>query len=311
MLKMEEIREWFDPDKWDIGYLTKEQLKICTQTPIKAPAQFHGWNFINEIHYTWGDICNGLVMIRQSSVALDYTLYEEATEILTKQGLKEDSDWIHVYTNFKEAEILSGRGVRARNSLVYNYKFGFDSKVCVIGFKKMIQNPPKIKRVAGNNFKDEFWHQCIGCDACREVCPVGAIHNNESVNWLDSSACDDFLACSDHPRIPSMKKFWHENVRPDVPKVLVDSITSHAKNAELGEKLLGEGRNFMEWNVNEYTSDAFGAFRKDGKEIAVPICRECQVQAPCSEWDAEYPYFVEQTEENVEMIKMKRRKNYG
>ena len=36
--------------------------------------------------------------------------------------------------NFKEALLQSGRGARARNSLVYNYKFGFDSKICVIGF---------------------------------------------------------------------------------------------------------------------------------------------------------------------------------
>ena len=33
-----------------------------------------------------------------------------------------------------------------------------------------------------------------------------------------------------------------------------------------------------------------GLLYKNGKEIAVPICRECQVQAPCSKWDAQYPY---------------------
>ena len=32
-----EIRKWFDPDKWDIGYLTKERLEICSQRPIKYP----------------------------------------------------------------------------------------------------------------------------------------------------------------------------------------------------------------------------------------------------------------------------------
>ena len=212
----------------------------------------------------------------------------------TKQGLKEEIDWGHVYTNFKEAEILSGRGVRARNSLVYNYKFGFDSKVCVVGFMEMIQHPPKIKRVAGNNFKDEFWHNCIGCDACREVCPVGAIHNNESINWLDSSACDDFLGTSDHPRIPSMKKFWHKNVRPDIPKEVVDKVTTHEKNEELGD---GKGNLFMYWNANGYTGDD-GIFRKNGKEIPVPICRECQVQAPCSKWGGKYPY--EEEERNLQ-----------
>ena len=276
---MEEIKGWFDPDIWDIGYLTKEQLKSCSQTPIKIITQHaKGWNFANEINFNWMGICNGIVLIKHTSVSLDYLLYEEASEILVKQGLTEENDWCHVYTNYKEAEILSGRGVRARNSLVYNYKFGFDSKVCVIGFKKMIQKPPKIKRVAGNNFKDEFWHKCIGCDACREVCPVGAIHNNGDVNWLDGGACDTFLGTSDHPRIPSIKKYWHENVHPEIPKEEIDKI---------------KGTYIFNWNANGYTTKG-GIFYKDGKEVPVPICRECQVQAPCSKWGGEYPYGEEE-----------------
>jgi ferredoxin len=294
ILNFEEIKRWFDPDRWDIGYITKEQLRICSQTPTKAQLQWaKGWNFSNDIHFNWMGICNGIVLIKKSFVSLDYLLYEEASEILMNQGLKEFSDWAHVYTNFKQAEILSGRGVRARNSLVYNYKFGFDSKVCVIGFKGMIQNPPKIKRVAGNNFKEEFWHNCIGCDACREVCPVGAIHNNEDINWLDSGACDDFLGLSDHPRIPSMKKFWHENVRPDIPKEIVDKVKTTPEMAEASN----QGIPFMDWNANGY-SDEGGVFYKDGKQISVPICRECQVQAPCSDWGGKYLY----EEENSNIV---------
>ena len=283
-LDMKEIKRWFDPDKWDIGYITKEQLKICSYSPIKAASQTHGWNFTNDVNFNWAGICNGIVLIKHSSVSLDYLLYEEASEILIKQGLKEGIDWSHVYTNFKQAEILSGRGVRARNSLVYNYRFGFDSKVCVIGFMEMIQNPPKIKRVAGNNFKDEFWHKCIGCDACREACPVGAIHNNEEsgINWLDSEVCDDFLEWGDHPRIPSIKKFWHEKVHPEIPKESVDKVTNFWKSKESGD-------HFMVWDVNGYTAND-GIFRKNGKKISVPICRECQVQAPCSKWGGKYPY---------------------
>ena len=153
----------------------------------------------------------------------------------------------------------------------------------------MIHNPLKIKRVAGNNFKDEFWHNCIGCDACREVCPVGAIHNNEDVDWLDSVACIEFLNYSDHPRVPSMKKFWHENVRPDISKEIVDKITSFPKQL----KAVKQGIPFMDWNANGYSEEA-GIFRKDGKEIPVPICRECQVQAPCSKWAQKYPYGEEE-----------------
>jgi hypothetical protein len=54
----------------------------------------------------------------------------------------------------------------------------------------------------------------------------------------------------------------------------------------MGER---EGNHFMNWNANGYTSD-HGVFYKDGKEISMPVCRECQVQAPCSEWGGEYPY---------------------
>ena len=300
-LDFKEIKGWFDSDKWDIGHITKEQLEICSQNPIKAPSQVKGRLFTNWLQYNWTGIRNGLVLIKHSTISLDYLLYEEAGEILVQHGLKENNDWDYIYTNFKEAEILSGRGVRARNSLVYNYKFGFDSKVCVVGFEKIIQNPPKIKRVAGNNFKEEFWNKCIECDACREVCPVGAIHNNEDVDWLDSAACDDFLTLSDHPKVPSMKQYWHKNVRPDIPKEVVDYVTTHEKNKELGD---GERIPFMNWNANGYSVDG-GIYYKDGKEIPVPICRECQVQAPCSKWGGKYPYGEE--ERNLE-IKEKLRK---
>jgi ferredoxin len=286
MLSFTEIKKWFDLAEWDIGYITLEQLKICSLTPIKSIDQYaRGVRFINNVHFRWEGIRSGIVLIKNSSVSLDYLLYKEASVILTNQGLEEFSDWTHVYTNFKEALIQSGRGVRARNSLVYNYKFGFDSKVCVIGFKDLIQNPPKIKRVAGNNFKDDYWNKCIGCDACREVCPVGAIHNNEDVDWLDSAACDVFLGLSDHSRIPSIKKFWHKNVHPEIPKERVDKVTTFEKNQTMGK----EGEPFMTWEINGYTAKD-GIFKKDGKEITVPICRECQVQAPCSKWDGKYPY---------------------
>jgi len=266
-LNMEEIKRWFDPDKWDIGYITKEQLKICSYSPIKYPSQSHGWNFSNHMRFNWLGISNGLVLIRYTIEAFDYSLYDEVSEILNQHGLKELSDWVHIYTNFKEAEIHSGRGVRARNSLVYNYKFGFDSKVCVIGFMKTIQNLPKIKRVAGNNFKDRYWHNCIGCDACREVCPVGAIHNNKDIDWLDSNACVDFLEFGDHPRIPSMQTYWKNNPTPEYTKEMIDEMTN--EESPMKEAL--------------YTNVCY-----DKKPI--PQCRECQVQAPCSKWGGEYPY---------------------
>jgi len=102
----EEIREWFDSDKWDIGHITKEQLEICSQTPVKAQCIIRGWNFSNNIHFDWKKICNAIVLIKHSSVSLDYLLYEEATEILVQHGLEEWTDWAHVFTNLKKRKFF-------------------------------------------------------------------------------------------------------------------------------------------------------------------------------------------------------------
>ena len=39
LLNMKEIKGWFDSENWDMGYLTKEQLQICSLTPIKIKYQ--------------------------------------------------------------------------------------------------------------------------------------------------------------------------------------------------------------------------------------------------------------------------------
>ena len=106
-----------------------------------------------------------------------------------------------IYTNFKEAALQAGLGVVAKTLLLYTYRFGFDqSRPCMIGFDETITNTPTNTRV-----NKKLWNRCIGCWDCAINCPVGAIHNdgdNIEHNWLDSSACDNFLGISDHPRIP-------------------------------------------------------------------------------------------------------------
>ena len=34
-LTFDEIKKWFNHNEWDIGYLTKEQLRICSLSPVK------------------------------------------------------------------------------------------------------------------------------------------------------------------------------------------------------------------------------------------------------------------------------------
>jgi len=263
------IRNLFPQDKWDVGFLTKEQLQICAYSPIKGKAQQYGADFTNNIHFL--SIVNSVVLVRHSPDSWDYSNYQEADDILKSSRLPE---WFPIYTNFKEAAILSGLGVRARNSLVYSHKFGFDMKVCVIGFCDAIIDPPTTVRI-----DLDYWERCNGCPDCRAACPVGAIHNEKEPCWLDSSACDDFIGFGDHPRIPSIKKFWHKNVHPEIPQEEVDKMKSHM---DFDQGLL--------FDANGYTLDMQTGVLKEGTPVPVPFCRECQVQPRCSKWNGEYPY---------------------
>ena len=271
-IRFSDIRGLFPEDQWDVGYLSKEQLKICAYSPIKAKAQEYGADYTNNIHFF--SIVNSIVLVRHSPDSWDYTLYREAHEILVRSGLR---DWLPIYTNFKEAAILAGLGVRAKNSLVHSYRFGFDMKICVVGFFDEIVDPPVPERVELG-----YWEMCEGCSDCRLACPVGAIHNEKEPFWLDSSKCDDFIGFGDHPRIPSIKKFWHKYVHPEVPQEEVDRMKSCM---DLERQL--------SFDANGYTLDPQTGVLKDGKPVPVPFCRECQVQPRCSKWNGEYPYDAE------------------
>ena len=136
MITFSSIQKLFSSEEWDVGLLTKEQLKIVSYYPIKWKTQLDKdihMDFTNDIHFR--GIVNTIVLVRNTSKAFDYSLYDEASQLLVDSGLNE---WGPLYTNFKEAQILAGLGVRAKNSLVYNYKFGFDSKICAVGFKEEI-----------------------------------------------------------------------------------------------------------------------------------------------------------------------------
>ena len=273
MIKFKAVQKLFPSEEWDVGLLTKEQLKIASYCPIKWKSQLSGEfhrDYTNDIHFI--RVVNTIVLVKHSVDSFDYSLYEDASKILIENKLE---NWFQIYTNFKEAQILSGLGVRAKNSLVYNYRFGFDSKICAIGFDEEITEPPTNRRI-----NKKYWQRCKGCDDCAIACPVGAIHNKEEPYWIDSGKCDNFLGLSDHPTIPSVKKFWHKYVHPELSKEKVDSIQDVPKDG------------YLDFDANGYTMDEYATIRKDGKQIPVPMCRECQVQPRCSKWEGHFPYNV-------------------
>lgn len=265
------IEELFDPDDWDVGVLSAEQLAQASNAPIKWKFHFNGEDFTNDIHFQ--GITNTIVLVRKSHT-WDYTHYEEAEKILKGSGLKR---WFQVFTNYKEAAILAGLGVRAKNSLIYNYKFGFDMHITCFAFEDTITDFPKNRRV-----NKKLWQRCNGCWDCSINCPAGAIHNTEEPFWLDASKCDNFIAYSDHPRIPSIKKFWHEHIYPEMSKDEVDKIQTHFDaKARFG--------GYLPFDQNGYVFDG-NVTRKNGKVVQVPFCRECTSQPRCSKWDGNYPY---------------------
>ena len=275
------LKSLFDEEVWDVSVIDGEGLKKAALHPIKRLAHVEGEDFTSPFDHPEESLTNTLVLARQGH-SYDYTHYEEAVMILHNYGI---TNWAFCYTNFKEAAILAGLGVRARNSLIYSYKFGFDCHFAAIRFGSTITDFPKEKRV---NYK--LWNRCKGCDDCAKACPVGAIHNegeNPLSYWLDSKACDDMIAYSDHPTIPSIKKFWHKHVHPEIPKEVMDQVKRAEEAHELAQIMGASGP--LAWDANGFTFDG-QVVRKDGNPIDVPVCRECTSQPRCSKWGGKFPY---------------------
>jgi ferredoxin len=262
-ISFEKIKSYFPSEHWDLGVLSAEQLKQASLHPIKYKFHPTGIDYTNDIHFN--GLVNTVVLMRQGHT-WDYTHYEQAEKILEDNKVE---NCFLLYTNFKEAAILAGVGVRARNSLVYSYKFGFDCHIAAVGFTDTIVDIPKNKRI-----NTKLWPRCKNCYDCVNACPVQAIHAREKPFWIDSSACDSFIGKSDHPTIPSIKKFWHENVYPELSKQEADRV------AEKGN---------LPWDKNGYSFDGY-VVKKDGVAVNVPFCRECTSQPRCSKWNGKYPY---------------------
>jgi ferredoxin len=281
-ISFELIKSLFQHTDWDVGYLDSESFKRCALSPIKETTYHNNQvvqNYTNNISFR--GISNAIVLIRKGHT-WDYSLYEEAISILENSGLRH---WYIVKLNYKEAAIQSGLGVRARNALIYSYKFGFDCHILVIKFEQKIIDFPTNKR---KNYK--LWTRCRGCDDCLVACPPKAIHNegeNPLSYWVDSIKCNEFLQYSDHPNIPSIKDFWSKYVHPEIPKSVIDKMTDTISTAEQ-LSAYGYGTDML-YDANGYTYDG-QAVKKDGIKVDVPVCRECTSQPRCSKWGGNYPY---------------------
>jgi len=259
------IRSMFD-DTWDIGYLSAENLYRVALTPVKQKNQFNGFDYTNNIHFN--GLVNTLVFIKKGS-SWDYTHYEECVKILNENKVE---NYFEIFTNYKEAAVISGLGVRARNSLVYSYAFGFDCHICAIGFTDEIIDYPTNTRI-----NHKLWSRCKGCLDCVNACPVGAIRGKEEPYWLHSISCDNFIGMGKHDRIPSIYTYWRKHV-----------YTSD-KYTEDEAIQIAQDRN-LPWDINGYSFDG-NIVKKDDVAVDVPICRECTSQPRCSKWNGDYPYY--------------------
>jgi len=263
MISFNTLESLFPEEEWDIGYLSKESLLRCALTPIKRKWNYVGEDFTNHTHFA---NCTNAIVLIKTGHTWDYTHYDDAKNIMQNSGL---NGWYPVYTNYKEAAILSGLGVRAKNSLVYSYQFGFDCHITVIRFDDTIVDIPTNKRI---NYK--MWSRCKGCSDCADACPVKAIHNEEEPFWLNSADCHEFMGKGVHPKIPSIASFLikYVYINGNIPTQVPDDTKPET---------------YISGNGFSYDGNVV---RKNGKPVHIPFCRECTSQPRCSKWNGNYPY---------------------
>ena len=252
-----ELKELFDPQEWDIAYVSPENFKKGGHKPVKAFHHLKGVNWgknPNAIAY------NGIILARYTTEVNNYALYDEAAALL---DTKYKHSYGQVYLNFKEVALLSGFGHRARNSLIYNRKFGFQCKFCAYMFVSPIINYEELEP------STQLLDLCEGCDDCIKNCPVRAIHED----WVDASKCDNFIGFGNHPTIPSIKWLWYEKI--GYKKYSREEVESWTRYEEQGPMEWGQGID----GFYEYSSHGL---LKDGVPIDIPHCQECTSQPRCS-----------------------------
>ena len=285
-ISYKDLENLFDPKSWHVGVLTKEQLLEVSLMPIKFNMHPYGVNFTNDIFFRGLTNC---LVLANAGHNWDYTHYNQAEEIMANSPY---NFWFPIYTNYKEAALRSGLGVRARNSLIYDYKFGFDVHYTVMGINNTIIDVPTNRR-----HNTRIWNRCIGCDDCMVKCPVGAIRNKDKVPWINSTECDRMIGYGnpDNKDIPSIKDFWHKNVYPEIPQEVINKVHNY------DDLLEHTGKDGMSWDRNGYTFDG-QVVRHNNEPVNVPFCRECTSQPTCSKWNGKFPY--ERVEGRIDQIEL-------
>lgn len=268
-IDFKELKKLFPAEEWDLGILAGDYYRECLNSPIKMVSHEFGMNLsenpiTSNLKSNGKEITSFLVLARKSTKAYDYSLYAESYQILSTSGY----EFVPVYLNFKKSAVLSGMGTVARNSLVYNRKFGFQHKICMYALENgEFYNIDPI--TVNRNLLD----LCTDCNDCIKNCPVNAIHEN----WIDAKKCDDFLGHGNHPELKSFKWHWWD---------LVGKYRGKYTKKEV-EKWTSYNDSIVEWD-GEYSSKD-GIVYKNGTPIELPICRRCQEQPKCSKM----PYLEE------------------
>jgi ferredoxin len=270
MINFQEVVDLFPKDDWDVGLLMGENYYECINFPIKLATHSYGVDITNPItavpksYETFEEINSFVILIGKTEKSNDYSLYEESKKILEKKFICDP-----VYLNFKKAAVLSGLGSIAKNSLLFNRKFGFQCKICAynIGSGQYYNYEiPEINR----NILD----LCDGCNDCIVNCPAGAIHET----WVDSRKCDTYIGLSNSDKHTSIKWFWWEKCGKYQGKYTEQDLKNWSTFEDFDIK----------WESPFTNKD--GILKKNGIVMDIPHCRECQKQPKCSKM----PYIITQ-----------------